>query len=309
MASTDSAGVARPKIFIHTNNKQSIAAVVSAYSMKRNSPYADKFDVAIIQQEDYPFFARREGQSYLRRGETPRTWYQDDLQSFTLTRFMPPQLMGYQGRALVVDPDVFSVQDVWQLLNRDMHDNAIMCRSSKTSKGAFASSVMLLDCAKLRHWDVESGFNELFEGKRDYHSWISLFLEDHSTIGAFEDEWNDFDRLAPGTKMLHNAHRPTHPWKTGLPVDFTLTEKAPATGWVKAIRRKFFGEPAASGLYTKHPDRQQEDFFFGLLKEACEKGVITDAQISHAMQQDFIRHDAIEMMKNAPRLVPTNCAL
>jgi hypothetical protein len=97
MASTDSAGVARPKIFIHTNNKQSIAAAVSAYSMKRNSPHADKFDVAIIQQEDYPFFARREGQSYLRRGETPRTWYQDDLQSFTLTRFMPPPTDGIPG--------------------------------------------------------------------------------------------------------------------------------------------------------------------------------------------------------------------
>ena len=37
------------------------------------------------------------------------TWRNDDLQSFTPLRFMPPQLMGYRGRAVVklslaVDP-------------------------------------------------------------------------------------------------------------------------------------------------------------------------------------------------------------
>ena len=40
-----------------------------------------------------------------------------------------------------------------------------------------ATSVMLLDCAKLKHWVVEKGFNELFEGKRDYHNWMSLLME------------------------------------------------------------------------------------------------------------------------------------
>ena len=34
---------------------------------------------------------------YLRDGEW-RPWVRDDLQSFTPTRFMPPELMGFQGR-------------------------------------------------------------------------------------------------------------------------------------------------------------------------------------------------------------------
>ena len=40
----------------------------------------------------------------------------EDLQSFTPLRFMPPQLMGYEGRAIVIDPDVFAVGDVYELL-------------------------------------------------------------------------------------------------------------------------------------------------------------------------------------------------
>src|SRR6476620_10489786 len=214
MAMTGNAGATRPHIFIQTNNKQSIGAIVSAYSMKR-SPHADKFDVTIMHKENYPWFAKRDGQTYKRHG-VDRVWHENDLQTFTLTRFLPPQLMGYQGRALVVDPDVFAVQDVWELLTRDMQGKAIMCRGSKFKNGAWASSVMLLDCAKLKHWDVEKSFNELFEGKRDYHSWISLLMEDQSTIGAFENEWNDFDKLTPNTKMIHNTRRRTQPWKTGL---------------------------------------------------------------------------------------------
>ena len=44
----------RPQIFIQTNNKQSIGAIVSAYSMKRNSAHGDDFDVTIMHQEENP---------------------------------------------------------------------------------------------------------------------------------------------------------------------------------------------------------------------------------------------------------------
>ena len=307
MASTENAGATRPHVFIQTNNKQSIGAIVSAYSMKRNSAHADKFDVSVIRQEDYPFFAKREGQTYMRHG-VQRVWHENDLQSFTLTRFMPPKLMGYKGRALVVDPDVFAVQDVWELLTRDMQGKAIMCRGSKFKNGAFASSVMLLDCEKLKHWDVEKGFNELFEGKRDYHNWISLLMEDRNTIGTFEDEWNDFDKLTPKTKMIHNTRRRTQPWKTGLRVDYTPTEFVPVIGWIMRMRRKLFGDHALLGRYARHPDRKQEAFFYALLKGAYEEGLVTDAQIKEAMSKNFIRHDSIEVMKSAPSLTTFKAA-
>ena len=109
----------KPTVFIHTNHRQYLGALVSAHSLRRNSRHADEFDVRIIQHKDYPFFARHEGESFLRDGVT-REWHNEDLQSFTPLRFMPPELMGYQGRALVIDPDIFAVGDVWELLARDM---------------------------------------------------------------------------------------------------------------------------------------------------------------------------------------------
>jgi len=290
----------RPKVFIQTNDKQSIGAVVAAYSMKRSSKHADRFDVAVIRQEDYEFFRAREGQNYRRHGVT-RTWHNDDLQSFTLVRFLPPELMGYRGRALVVDPDVFAVGDVWELLNRDMGGKAILCRGSKFKNGAFATSVMLLDCAKLAHWNVKRSFDELFDGKRDYHEWISLLLESRDTIGAFEDEWNDFDRLTPKTKMLHNTRRRTQPWKTGLPVDYTPTEFVPVIGWIMRLRRKIFGDHGLLGHYARHPDRNQETFFFKLLQECLDKGLIEEATIRDAMKRNFLRHDALDVVSRLPR--------
>ena len=290
----------RQGVFIQTNARQAIGAAVSAYSMKRNSVHAQEFDVTIMRQEDYPYFQGREGQTYLRHG-VKRTWLNHDLQSFTLTRFLPPQLMGYAGRALVVDPDVFAVGDVWDLLSRDMGDKAILCRQLKSSGKGFATSVMLLDCAKLAHWNVERGFNELFELKRDYHDWITLKLEPAQSVGAFEDQWNDFDKLTPETKMVHNTRRRTQPWKTGLPVDYTPAEYAPVIGWLMQMRRRLFGNYGLLGHYMSHPDRKQEELFFGLLRECLNRGRVRQADLKSAMANNYVRHDAFDVIaRTAP---------
>jgi hypothetical protein len=291
----------RAGIFIQTNAKQAIGAIVSAYSMKRNSAHAGDFDVTIMRQEDYPFFQAREGQPYLRHG-AKRIWRNHDLQSFTLVRFLPPQLMNYEGRAVVVDPDVFATGDVWELLNRDMSGKAIMCRQLRHQRKGYATSVMLLDCSKLKHWRVEEGFNELFEFKRDYQDWISLKLEPQDSISLIEPEWNDFDRLTPATKMVHNTRRRTQPWKTGLPVDYVPSEFLPLRGWFMRARRKLFGDYALMGRYARHPDPNQENLFFGLLRECLEKGLVSEAEIKDAMSHNYVRHDALEMIARVPSL-------
>src|SRR4029078_11977866 len=169
--------------------------------MKRNSAHADDFDVTIMRQEDHPFFLAHEGQSYLRHG-TQRVWLNNALQSFPLVRFLPPELMNYEGRAVVVDPDVFAIGDVWELLSRDMGGKAVMCRPLKHGRRRYATSVMLLDCSKLKHWRVEQGLNELFELKRDYGDWISLKLEPPGSISQIEPEWNDFESRTPATRKV-----------------------------------------------------------------------------------------------------------
>jgi hypothetical protein len=289
-------------VFIHTNHKQWIGALVAQYALRKNSAHAEKFKVQIIHHKDYPFLHVREGQLFLREG-AKRPWLNDDLQSFTPLRFLPPQLMGYQGRAVVIDPDVFAVGDIWELLSRDMQGKAIMCRPRSGTKGAegcLASSVMLLDCERLTHWHCEKQFNELFEFKRDYKDWICLHLEPPETIGLFEQAWNDFDRLTEQTRMLHNTKRKTQPWKTGLPVDFRPAEKFrlfPPRGWLRRARRHLFGEYTLLGRYQAHPDPNQERFFFGLLRECLEQGIVSEALLREEMRLNHIRHDAFEVIK------------
>ena len=139
-------------VFIQTNHKQITGALVAEHALRRYSEHNDRFDVRIVDTREYPFFAAHEGQEYLRDG-VRRTWLNDDLQSFTPTRFMPPALMNFEGRAVVIDPDIFAAADIWELLNRDMQGKAILCRMRSGPKGlvdrCMASSVMLLDCAQL----------------------------------------------------------------------------------------------------------------------------------------------------------------
>jgi len=299
------------RVFIHTNHKQIVGALVAQYALKRNSPHADQFEVELIHTADYSWLRDFEGKMYLRDG-VKRVWLNDDLQSFTPLRFMPPKLMGYQGRAIVIDPDIFAVTDVWDLLTRDMQGKAIMCRPRSGPKGfidkILASSVMLLDCAKLGHWDAEQGFREMFEFTRDYQPWIGLKLEDRETIGLFENEWNDFDRLTSKTRMLHNTRRKTQPWKTGLPTDWRPAERFrlfPPLAWLMRARRKLFGEYALLGNYRRHPDPNQERFFFGLLKECLEQGVVTEEMLQEEMASNHVRHDALEVLERTDPLAPS----
>lgn len=295
-------------VFIHTNHKQIVGAHVAEYALRRYSQHNEKFDVRFIELKDYPFFKAHEEQVYLRDG-MQRPWLNDDLQSFTPLRFMPPELMNYEGRSLVVDPDIFAVSDVWDLLSRDMHGKAIMCRPRTGTKGRFdrclASSVMLLDNARLRHWKVEENFQEMFDMKRDYMNWICLKLEDPQSIGLFENEWNDFDRLTAKTRMLHTTKRKTQPWKTGLPIDHRPRERYPffpPLAWVMKARRKVFGEYAFLGHYKPHPDPNQQHLFFGLLRECIEKGIVSEEMVREQMALNHVRHDAFEVMERTPRL-------
>ncbi len=295
------------KVYIQSNERQWLGALVSAYSMKRNSAHPEAFDVEIMHVKDFPFLAEKEGQAFL-RGGTRRIWRMEDLQSFTPLRFIPPKLMGHEGRAVVVDPDVFAVGDVYDLFIRNMQDSAVMGRhrSHKQEKSwQIATSVMLMDCAKLSHWETEQEFEEMFQFKRDYKDWIVLRHETPDNLGILEDEWNDFDHLTGQTKMLHNTKRRTQPWKTGLRVDFTPADKLrkyPALAKLNRVRASVFGEYGLLGRYKPHPDPKQEQFFFGLVRECLEKGIVSESLVRDEMRQNHVRHDALQLVERIPPL-------
>jgi hypothetical protein len=278
---------ARNTVFIQANARQMLGAKISAQSYKKASNRPDSFDVTIMDAADHPRLMR-EGQSILRAGHV-RQWDPDDLQSFTPLRFAPPSLMRFEGRAVVTDPDCFSVGDVAELFDRDMGSKAIMAvpRPGHNKRNDYiATSVMLLDCARLRHWDFDQLLDDLFAHRMDYIDWIELKREDPATIGFLEPEWNDFDRLTPKTKILHTTKRRTQPWKAGLPIDYTLRERGPFDFLRRLKRRR----------YEAHPDRNQEALVYSLLADLVDRGDVTKQELVAEMAANHVRHDSLELV-------------
>ncbi len=156
----------KPIVFIHTSDKQMLAARLSAYSLRTRSKDPDHFEVRLLRLEETAPSLSRPGRPkrYLWAARVC-IWRNRDLQAFGPLRFLVPQLMSFQGRALVIDPDIFAIADVHELLQRDMNEKAIICR--RRSSGRYTSSVMLLDCARLKHWDWNWNVDATFAFKLD----------------------------------------------------------------------------------------------------------------------------------------------
>jgi hypothetical protein len=55
-------------------------------------------------------------------------------------------------------------------------------------------------------------------------------------------------------------------------------------------------------MYRPHPDPNQERFFFGLLRECMEKGIVGEDLIREEMAQNHLRHDALDLLRRTPPL-------
>lgn len=306
MSAVPAAG-AKPTVIIHTNDTQLVAARVGAHSLRSRSKSPDLFDVRLLRLEETPHLNRRNNQQFVWwDGDAPSVFRRRDLQSFAPLRRMVPALLGFQGRALVLDPDVFAIGDVYELLTRDMDGKAILCCQKsqwRDGRRLYSSAVMLLDCGKLTHWQWEREIDDIFRGTLRLGPWLSLLDESPERIGLLEEEWNHCDTLTEKTKLLHNTEIPTQPWKTGLPADYH--EHAPRwPGSLEALRRvaRQMASPGKDRtvFYRPHPDPRQERSFFALLKECLDEGSITRGYLRQAMRKNYLRKDAFTLLDGLP---------
>lgn len=285
------------RVFIQTNKKQLLGALLGKYSIERQLPTGSEISVEILDADEMPLFQEFLGKQYSQDGRM-RTHDPDDQQSFTFTRFMPPGRMNYQGRAVVIDPDVFALSDISELFSLDLRGHAI---AAIRRRSAWKSSVMLLDNARLRHWDIGRIVRGLQDGSIDSGPLKALVGED---VVELSSDWNSFDEITPTTKMVHMTRKLTQPWKTGLPIDFVLRKRMPKLlgiiprEWIHwALRRN---RPPT--VRQPHPDKQVERFFFELARDALASGALTKACIEEDIQAGRVRPDFFQCVQRVTQL-------
>lgn len=281
-------------LFIHTNYKQILGAKLGKYSFEKEAGGNRNFEVRLLVAEELPEMQAFVGKTFITGGGRLRTYSFDDLQSFTLTRFKIPELMGYQGRAIVIDPDIFALQsgNIEGLFNIDMGDNAIAaCKRERG--GAWESSVMVLDCAKLKHWNLKSILEKLENrtmGQDD------LMLLKDENVKQIPWIWNSMDKIESDSKILHTTQRITQPWRTGLPIDFTQKPMPKILGIIpREPIYKLLGRYPTH--YLPHKDNKVVDFFFSMVKGALEDGGITEDEMRKEVELGHVRKDIFEVLR------------
>lgn len=134
---------------------------------------------------------------------------------FSFQRFAVPMLAGWRGRALYVDSDQLVLRDIAELHDRPMRFGARLLRRARRGPdgrpGKRASSVMLMQCDRLRDWSPQRIADDLDRGRYSYERLMKLgpiWLK-----GSFPRHWNSFDHYEPGrTGLLHYTSKPRQPW-------------------------------------------------------------------------------------------------
>ncbi len=272
-------------IFIQSNKKQLLGAKIAKFAMEtRGKAKEHEIPVVIIEVEKIPAFQDFVGKPY-RKGNYENYTFRD-LQSFTMTRFMPPELMGYEGRALVIDPDIFALDDISSLLKMEMHDAGIAACKKKES---WDTSMMVLDCNKLPHWKITDMLNAIAGKQRAYED-IATLRDEKTPIMELPRVWNSLDALTPETKMLHTTIRLTQPWRTGLPIDFTQN---PVPNLFGLIPRFWVRQPTH---YQPHPYKNIENLFMELAHDALTAGAYTVQEVEEAVLAKDVRSDFLKLV-------------
>lgn len=190
-------------VYIGTEEDQLIPQKVLEYSIRRNTK--SPVNVRSVKQE------------MDRVGGT----------NFGFVRFLVPHMNGYQGKAIYLDADQLVFTDINELANELDEKHAIALVNKP--KGTFGNkpvgqhnqtSVMVLNCSKLRDWNPQTMFAhivpnraEIQPGQIHYRDFMMLTWFNDAMIQSVDPRWNHFNIVEPDTKITHFSYVRNQPWK------------------------------------------------------------------------------------------------
>lgn len=273
------------KVFIQTNKHQFLASKVSAYSFQRFG-----LEVELMDVEENDFLKKFINKKYLRNKKIKL--YKNDLQSFTLLRFLGPKLNNFKDRILVIDPDIFALKDPRILEKEIDNDHDIYCTFYNNSP---RSEMMLINAERVL-WNFNDIIKRLFDHKIDYQNLMNLSFDKALKIKKIENKFNSHDYVDKETILLHTTNRLTQPWKEGLKIDFENHNFTYAL-YLKNFLKKFLNKDYDKNLfvknYQKHPNNDVTNTIKKLFQEAKKENFISEEDINFALKNNFISKNII----------------
>ena len=146
---------------------------------------------------------------------------------FGFVRFLVPSICGYQGTGIYMDADQVVLGDVADLAAELQAPKAVGL--VRNIQGTFAgkpvaerneTSVMVLDCARLRDWDPAHMFDRVVPNKAEpgpeqirYKDFMRLAWLDQDLIQPIDPRWNHYNLVREDTRLVHFSHVREQPWK------------------------------------------------------------------------------------------------
>jgi len=134
---------------------------------------------------------------------------------FSFYRFYIPEACNYTGRAIYLDADIIVLDDIQKLNDLDMGGKNALARRDEEAVNEYFTSVMLLDCEKLKHWKIKNWSALINAGMGNYEGTMigSPRGLNANDFGPLPPLWNRLDNWTEGTLALHYTTVPTQPWK------------------------------------------------------------------------------------------------
>lgn len=288
------------QVFIHTNNKQMLGALLSKYSIIKNSNKITSENIKIINIDDNEFINANNDYEIIRNNKTYK-WNKNDLQSFTLLRFFPPKIMNYSGFSLVIDPDVFAVSNIDHFLDLNL-SNFDLAACKNITNDSLYSSVIFYNNEKVKKYELDYLATKVLEKKYDYTSLMNLNFIQFDNILFLDHKWNSFDQINNDTIFLHLTNRVTQPWKAGLKIDFhqefpnfkfKIIPYRLFQNFKEFIYNKKF---PPYKYYLNHPENKINKYFFNLMRSAIKDEIISEEFIKEQILNKYVRSDILEIL-------------
>ena len=267
------------KVFIQSNKFQYPAALVSKYSFEKFG-----YKCEIVSFDDSDVLKNYIGKTYLRKGK--KKIFKNDLQSFTLLRFLIPSLVDQNEKILIIDPDIFALRSLEELDKITLNKDKIYC----TFHNQIPRSEMMVGISKNFNLNFNETLKKLFEHKIDYDDLMSLKLYDSSKIKKISNNFNEHDTIKADTYLLHTTKRITQPWKLGLKVDFEKHNqlKIKLINYLKKYLFLDYNLEFISDKYLKHENEEVYKFVLDLFVKSIQNNYLSSEQIKKSVENKFI---------------------